>query len=169
MWCDQAKWVWTPKKWKSSFRVQKMYALYSVLYFVEIPVKIGLLVPEIIAILVLLKTKKYKGNWIYCYLLYLKINISEFRLILLEWSHHIWTWWFSIHITDLQSRRQTADQRRPERMPPDPRWLCVETHHQILHRVGEPVRRLLPGFEGHSAVRFTPRWEKGQTAGGTQI
>ena len=45
MWCDQAKWVWTQTKWKSSFQSHFMPHIVE-LDFGKNPIKIGLTVLE---------------------------------------------------------------------------------------------------------------------------
>ena len=67
------------KKIITHFHVQ-LFATTSELYHTETPIKIKHTVPEI-SILVMLKTTKYKGNWM---LLLAKINISKCWLILLD-------------------------------------------------------------------------------------
>ena len=44
------------------------------------PSKMGLNLNKMIMFLVLRKTVEYKGNWILLFVIYLKVNISEFRL-----------------------------------------------------------------------------------------
>lgn len=80
---DHAKWVWTRIKWKSSFQLKCMPHIWS--YTLEkTPYKWDLRFH-----IVLLKTIKYKGNWMLLLALS-KVNISEFRLI---WLDHITIVW----------------------------------------------------------------------------
>ena len=61
MWCDQAKRVWTQKRYTLS--VHTLYASISELYHAENPIKIEHTVKRYSSILEMLKTIKYKGNW----------------------------------------------------------------------------------------------------------
>ena len=61
MWCDQAKWVWTWIKWKSSFRFNLCIMIRAILCWK--PHQDWTSCSGDIAILVMFKTLNYKGNW----------------------------------------------------------------------------------------------------------
>ena len=85
MWCDQAKWVWTRIKWKSSSQLQCMPHIWTN--------------SRDITILVLLKTIKYKGNWILLLALSKKSISASSDSFCLITSH---TWWNTNQLRDLR-------------------------------------------------------------------
>ena len=83
LWCYQAKSVWSQSNSVFIF-INWLYATFSQLPFAENPIEISQLVPKIWAVEGCQKQLETKD--IFCFVwFYLKINMTDFRLILLDY------------------------------------------------------------------------------------